>query len=123
MPPPSPPSPPEPGGSGGSGSGGGGGGGYGGGGGGGIYGGGGGGGYGGGGGGGIYGGGGGGGSYLDPSVTLLIALSSMNSGNGQVDISIATPEPSTWTMMLLGFAGLGYAGYRRARAGSAAHTA
>ena len=25
----------------------------------------------------------------------------------------ATPEPSTWAMMLLGFAGLGYAGYRR----------
>jgi hypothetical protein len=24
------------------------------------------------------------------------------------------PEPSTWAMMLLGFAGLGYAGYRRA---------
>ena len=30
--------------------------------------------------------------------------------------SIAAPEPSTWAMMLLGFAGLGYAGYRRARA-------
>ena len=29
------------------------------------------------------------------------------------------PEPSTWAMMLVGFAGLGYAGYRRARAGSA----
>jgi uncharacterized membrane protein len=28
------------------------------------------------------------------------------------------PEPSTWAMMLLGFAGLGYAGYR-ARAGRA----
>ena len=27
------------------------------------------------------------------------------------------PEPSTWAMMLLGFAGLGFAGYRRARAG------
>jgi PEP-CTERM motif len=27
------------------------------------------------------------------------------------------PEPSTWAMMLLGFAGLGLAGYRRARAG------
>jgi hypothetical protein len=27
----------------------------------------------------------------------------------------AVPEPSTWAMMLLGFAGLGYAGYRRAR--------
>jgi hypothetical protein len=25
------------------------------------------------------------------------------------------PEPSTWAMMLLGFAGLGFAGYRRAR--------
>jgi phospholipase/lecithinase/hemolysin len=31
----------------------------------------------------------------------------------------AVPEPSTWAMMLLGFAGLGYAGYRRARAGRA----
>ncbi len=28
----------------------------------------------------------------------------------------AAPEPSTWAMMLLGFAGLGFAGYRRARA-------
>ncbi len=28
--------------------------------------------------------------------------------------SSAVPEPSTWAMMLLGFAGLGYAGYRRA---------
>jgi PEP-CTERM motif len=26
------------------------------------------------------------------------------------------PEPSTWAMMLLGFAGLGYAGYRRTKA-------
>jgi hypothetical protein len=24
-------------------------------------------------------------------------------------------EPSTWAMMLLGFAGLGYAGFRKAR--------
>ena len=27
----------------------------------------------------------------------------------------AVPEPSTWAMMLVGFAGLGFAGYRRAR--------
>jgi hypothetical protein len=27
----------------------------------------------------------------------------------------AVPEPSTWAMLLLGFAGLGYAGYRRVR--------
>jgi len=34
------------------------------------------------------------------------------------DISVlggVVPEPSTWAMMLLGFAGLGYAGYRRTR--------
>jgi hypothetical protein len=36
-------------------------------------------------------------------------------------VSIASvPEPSTWAMMLLGFVGLGYAGYRRARAGQLA---
>jgi hypothetical protein len=27
------------------------------------------------------------------------------------NLGVATPEPSTWAMMLLGFAGLGYAGY------------
>ena len=27
---------------------------------------------------------------------------------------VTVPEPSTWAMMLLGFAGLGFAGYRRA---------
>jgi hypothetical protein len=32
-----------------------------------------------------------------------------------LSISIV-PEPSTWAMMLLGFAALGFAGYRRARA-------
>ena len=26
-----------------------------------------------------------------------------------------TPEPSTWAMMILGFASLGFAGYRKAR--------
>ena len=31
----------------------------------------------------------------------------------------SVPEPSTWAMMLLGFAGLSFAGYRRARASHA----
>ena len=31
----------------------------------------------------------------------------------------AAPEPSTWAMMMLGFAGLGFAGYRKARTTSA----
>jgi hypothetical protein len=30
----------------------------------------------------------------------------------------ATPEPSTWAMMLVGFAGLGFAGYRSTRRGA-----
>ena len=29
---------------------------------------------------------------------------------------LAAPEPSTWALMMLGFAGLGFAGYRRAKA-------
>ncbi|HEX9167481.1 MAG TPA: PEPxxWA-CTERM sorting domain-containing protein [Roseiarcus sp.] len=34
---------------------------------------------------------------------------------GPPTVSNSVPEPSTWAMMLLGFAGLGYAGYRRSR--------
>jgi hypothetical protein len=42
--------------------------------------------------------------------------------NGSVDVaqsfaSVTVPETSTWVMLLLGFAGLGYAGYRKARGG------
>ncbi len=35
----------------------------------------------------------------------------------------AVPEPSTWAMMLLGFAGLGFAGYRKARSARIAFSA
>jgi hypothetical protein len=34
---------------------------------------------------------------------------------GAATVSGAVPEPSTWAMLLLGFAGLGYAGYRQAK--------
>lgn len=40
------------------------------------------------------------------------------SGGGQG----AVPEPSTWAMLLLGFAGLGFAGYRKAKGGRIAPT-
>jgi hypothetical protein len=33
---------------------------------------------------------------------------------------VATPEPSTWAMMLIGFVGMGFAGYRRTKRNSAA---
>jgi hypothetical protein len=37
----------------------------------------------------------------------------------QIAIGTEAPEPSTWAMMLLGFAGLGFAGYRGSRKGAA----
>jgi PEP-CTERM motif len=46
---------------------------------------------------------------------LGVEIYAVNSGG-----SITTvPEPSTWAMMLLGFAGLGYAGYRSNRRAAA----
>lgn len=48
---------------------------------------------------------------FQPESTTLAALASFSAG------PIAIPEPSTWAMMLLGFAGLGFAGYRRRASG------
>lgn len=49
-------------------------------------------------------------------------LSGTTGNTGVVDFSLSgttrgggTPEPSTWAMMLLGFAGLAYTGYRKTR--------
>ena len=48
----------------------------------------------------------------------LLRLQNVLDGKpGWVLYSPTVPEPSTWAMMLVGFAGLGFAGYRRARAG------
>ena len=40
-----------------------------------------------------------------------------NDGSNSLTVVIgeAVPEPSTWAMILIGFAGLGFAGYRRSR--------
>jgi hypothetical protein len=68
------------------------------------------------------------GAYTDPGVYAFYDTTSSNgiggfsfSGSAQGNISIdnlsatvgsTIPESSTWAMMLVGFAGLGYAGYR-----------
>jgi hypothetical protein len=39
--------------------------------------------------------------------------------NGCIAVFAAVPEPSTWAMMILGFAGVGYMAYRRSRKNSA----
>jgi hypothetical protein len=53
------------------------------------------------------------------TVDLLYSLtaSEVGAGFGFTYFASGVPEPSTWAMTLLGFAGLGYMGYRRARAG------
>jgi hypothetical protein len=54
-----------------------------------------------------------------PGIDLTIAYNLVADGSGGFGFDFArggaVPEPSTWAMMLLGFAGLGYAGYRTAR--------
>ena len=53
------------------------------------------------------------------SITGLGAFTTVafhDAGNNAFEFSLdppAAPEPSTWAMMLVGFAGLSYAGYRR----------
>ena len=57
------------------------------------------------------------------------SVSNMGFVSGPIDLTIsdnfgifviggAVPEPSTWAMMLIGFAGLGYAGYRQTKRAS-----
>lgn len=50
--------------------------------------------------------------FEDGGVTGLSVLAN---GNPLGGMAISTPEPSTWAMMLVGFAGLGFAGYRGSR--------
>jgi hypothetical protein len=54
--------------------------------------------------------------FIDPSspdAGQYSIVTSFGIGNAEPG---AVPEPSTWAMMLLGFAGLAWAGYRRVAA-------
>jgi hypothetical protein len=57
-------------------------------------------------------------SFTDVSPPARIVLGTLRSFTSDVsgDFSATVPEASTWAMMLLGFGGLGYAAYRRAKA-------
>ena len=52
-------------------------------------------------------------SFFDNSLEF-VSSGGENLGSGLVIISV--PEPSTWALMLIGFGGLGFAAFRRARA-------
>ena len=51
-------------------------------------------------------------SYGSDGVGMVDIIAPVDPGVGW---AIAVPEASTWTMMLLGFGGLGYAGWRGSR--------
>jgi hypothetical protein len=52
---------------------------------------------------------------LTPGVYLYNFGSGTDADTFTVEVGAPVPELSTWAIMLIGFAGLGYAGYRRAR--------
>jgi PEP-CTERM motif len=59
-------------------------------------------------------------TYTGPSGNLPFQLVYGECCGAPADLSISlplngVPEPSTWAMMALGFAGLGFAGYRKSR--------
>src|ERR1700722_19336017 len=56
-------------------------------------------------------------SLSDQGTLFLVAGGTVSGGQSSTfsPVSPAVPEPSTWAMMALGFAGLTFAGYRRAR--------
>jgi hypothetical protein len=60
-------------------------------------------------------------AYVDPTFALSGQYASLYHFEGLPDAALAggVPEPSTWAMMLIGFAGLGGAMLRRARRGAA----
>jgi PEP-CTERM motif len=68
-------------------------------------------------------------SFTATSITVNVNGDNLAVGD-QLILDVTTkgntpviPEPSTWAMLLLGFAGLGFVGYRRkGAAGRAAHT-
>jgi PEP-CTERM motif len=54
-------------------------------------------------------------AYVDPTFAVQGQYASLYHFDGLPDGALAggVPEPSTWALALIGFAGLGYAGYRR----------
>jgi hypothetical protein len=47
--------------------------------------------------------------FYDADVTSFLGQADLS----VAQISAAVPEPSTWAMMIMGFAGVGYMTYRR----------
>lgn len=59
--------------------------------------------------------------YGPPGAVFGVAVATSAQSLDYVEngVTATAPEPSTWAMMLLGFAGLGFAGYRRSQRAAA----
>jgi hypothetical protein len=57
-------------------------------------------------------------SFFDVFIDVSVPSAGLMKSVGPIRV-VATPEPSTWAMLLIGFAGLGFAGWRRAAASAA----
>ena len=51
----------------------------------------------------------------DAQQYMITFSAPIESANDTIQTTTAIPEPSTWAMMLLGFAGLGFVSYRKAK--------
>jgi hypothetical protein len=57
-------------------------------------------------------------SFFDVFIDIAVPSAGLSKSVGPISLA-AVPEPSTWAMLLLGLAGLGFAGWRRAAASAA----
>jgi hypothetical protein len=56
--------------------------------------------------------------HHEPSGANVL-LDGLSGSGGRLNLLSSVPEPSTWAMMLLGFAGVGFMTYRRKQNGPA----
>ena len=62
-------------------------------------------------------------SFSSGEPPICYIASGVATANLDPETTTAVPEPATWAMMALGFAGLGFAGYRKAKIARTAFTA
>ncbi len=60
--------------------------------------------------------------FFDAPRGSQVVLDLVDANGDVFTLALGTPEPSTWAMMLLGFAGLGFMAYRRGAITGAAAT-
>ncbi len=54
-------------------------------------------------------------SFFDVFIEISLPGTPLSAFPPEITLVAGVPEPSTWAMMLIGFAGLGFAGYRTSR--------